>query len=1031
MRKIIVGVAGLLIVALAIFAGMRTLGTRQPGTAPGAAADARTTTAAPQAAASPIVPGQPTTGAATDASSAGAANSAAGAEMPGGQPIAPGALPGAGQSSGLPAAAPPPAPIHWMNIADATLGGHVERVTSVAEQREVTAANLIDNGVSDPVCAPFCAWSAKDTTLPQDLVLSFYKGREANVARVVIDTLTSITRSLSAGLPHQVEVAVSTASPTDGFTTVATVELPAEWAQQPIDFPPHPARYLRVRILSSYGGKAAAVVGEIRVFESDASPSILADFPPNLALPALGGAVASFTSDYATYTVSRLTDGDRKTDWRSADITFPQDFVFGFRDDAVALVDRLILSPANPTTSPKVVAVSTSLDSPIAGFEQVGTFTLKPGPSDQTVSIGRRARFVKLRIIENGGSTIYTSLGEVRILEGAASGYQPVLARAAGAAPAEGASSESAGSAIDPSTPAEQEKNDEIAQANRLELGHPIRGGIDPIGESDYFSISVPGPSRPVVTIDLSARPNIRTSLNLVAASGAPVKRFDPAHVPADHATFSWLVDPGDYAIQLTQPRSSVVLIWDTSGSMVRNVADLQHAVETYLDQVSPAEVVNLIRFSYDIEVLLPDFTNDRAKLKKAAQGRFFADGHTPFYDVMAKAASLLEGRAGNRAIVVMTDGEDAGSSIHEPDFWRGLPVQGIRVYTIGIGDAGRYSARLGSTPRQLLRHISMATNGRAFFADTGADLVRVYQQISQELGARCTYRLNVTAAAATGTMAVKATGERIASVAAPAQLELILDASGSMKRAIGGRRMIDTAKAVLSDIVRGLPDDMHVALRVYGHHLAEGRPGACQDSELVYPFAALDKSRLLSRIHSVQALGTTPIAYSLQQVARDMSQPGEKMVVLVTDGKEECGGDPTAVVKQLVASGVKLKLNIVGFALADASLKAELGRLADLTKGQFVDAKDSGALRSGIEQSFAVPYDVLDASGAVVAQGTTGQAPIRVPEGVYTVRVNAEKPIDVEQVRVSADQPTVIELKKEGREIAVHVTPAARPGGE
>ena len=75
---------------------------------------------------------------------------------------------------------------------------------------------------------------------------------------------------------------------------------------------------------------------------------------------------------------------------------------------------------------------------------------------------------------------------------------------------------------------------------------------------------------------------------------------------------------------------------------------------------------MNLILFSYDIEVLLPEFTNDRARLKKAIEGKFFADGHTPFYDVMSKAAGLLDGRTGNRAIIVMTDGEDVGSSLKE-----------------------------------------------------------------------------------------------------------------------------------------------------------------------------------------------------------------------------------------------------------------------------------------------------------------------------------------------------------------------------
>jgi hypothetical protein len=288
-----------------------------------------------------------------------------------------------------------------------------------------------------------------------------------------------------------------------------------------------------------------------------------------------------------------------------------------------------------------------------------------------------------------------------------------------------------------------------------------------------------------------------------------------------------------------------------------------------------------------------------------------------------------------------------------------------------------------------------------------------------------------VRRATARGQLAVRATGDRITTVAAPSEIELILDASGSMKRAIDGRPMIDTAKSVLSDIVRQLPGDMRVALRVYGHRVPEGRPGACQNSELVFPFAKLNRPVLLSKIAAVRALGTTPIAYSLQQVASDVGRtPGEKMIVLVTDGKEECGGDPAAAVSALTAQGIKVKLNIVGFALADTALKADLRRLAELTRGQFVEAKDAQSLRAAIEQSLAVPFDALDATGAKVADGVTGRTVTDLPEGIYTIRVRAEKPIDVEGVRIEAQKTTAVEMRKEGEELAVRVAaPAAKSG--
>jgi len=189
-------------------------------------------------------------------------------------------------------------------------------------------------------------------------------------------------------------------------------------------------------------------------------------------------------------------------------------------------------------------------------------------------------------------------------------------------------------------------------------------------------------------------------------------------------------------------------------------------------------------------------------------------------------------------------------------------------------------------------------------------------------------------------------------------------------------------------------------------------------------PFAPLDKLRLLRQVRAIQALGTTPIAYSLQQIARDFGiAPGEKWVLLVTDGQEECRGDHSAVVSELRAKGFRVRLLIVGFALDHETAKRELQQLAERTDGQFIHAKDREALRGAIEQALAVPYDGLDAAGSRGASGLIGQGAITVPEGVYTVVVRASgQPITIADVRVTHEQFTRVELKKEGQEVGTQV---------
>ena len=150
--------------------------------------------------------------------------------------------------------------------------------------------------------------------------------------------------------------------------------------------------------------------------------------------------------------------------------------------------------------------------------------------------------------------------------------------------------------------------------------------------------------------------------------------------------------------------------------------------------------------------------------------------------------------------------------------------------------------------------------------------------------------------------------GGRRGRLGALSRVELILDGSGSMKEKNGlidGKLKIDVAKEVLAEVVPRLPAGIEVALRVSGHRVREGQRGACQDSELASPSGPPAVEQILQRIAGIQALGTTPIAYSLEQAAKDFgTESRERMVVLITDGKEECGGDPVQAVGRLAAAG-------------------------------------------------------------------------------------------------------------------------------
>lgn len=179
------------------------------------------------------------------------------------------------------------------------------------------------------------------------------------------------------------------------------------------------------------------------------------------------------------------------------------------------------------------------------------------------------------------------------------------------------------------------------------------------------------------------------------------------------------------------------------------------------------------------------------------------------------------------------------------------------------------------------------------------------------------------------------------------ARIQIVLDVSGSMRSSLGSQVKIDAAKSAIRQTVAGLPDGSVVALRYYGHRVAQERKDeSCRDTELVVQFQPLDKARFLGALDKAVPRGQTPIAYSLQQAAQDFGAPSdeERAMILVSDGIETCGGDPLATVRDLAAKGFKVKVHTIGFDV-DAAARAQLEAISAATGGEYFDARSASAL--------------------------------------------------------------------------------------
>jgi hypothetical protein len=916
-------------------------------------------------------------------------------------------------------------PVAGYNLAQAELGGKVESVTSQRNNSYWAKENLIDGfGFSGKNCSPHCGWSSKDRKLPQELVFSFRNKGEARLNAVVLNTEScTSTDSCVESLPRAVEVWVSSQGPGQGYKLAATRRLRPKADKHLIPLNGALAKFVKLVIKSNYGSYRNTQLAEVRILEEPGAKSLVGDLEFNLLLPSLGGSLIRYTSQNYSHEASRLLkvreDGKG---WRSAAKSkFPQEFMFAFRDGQEALIDRVELVSdlkADPGSRPKLVTVEASSISPTQGFREIARVDSPAMAAAMKIPLNKKARFLKLRILENQGGK-YTSLGKVRIIEGKAPGYVSLLAR-----PQVLEVQGFAIAAPDPSlVTSNVQPGDSAENAPQLELGKRIKANFKDYNKKHYYSLNLEGDRPGMLNLELMGQPFLRIKATLLDKEGQPVAIFSPEKNSPKRTMVSWRLNPGQYKLMVETTPANIVLAYDVSGSMSGHTDLLQEAVTGFLKQVRPSEKVNLIPFNNNVLVLLDSFSNDQAQLLAAVKGKFKAEMATRLRDAIAQGIKLLKEAKGAGVMLVMTDGVDQGSVTPVPEFWEKMANNPVRIFSLGLGGELKVnSPKTGISGERFLSYVAQSTGGRYIAIPSVGQLVEAYKRIAQELMSGTTYYVLPTWTFNPGTLMVQAQGEKIVQVAAPPRIELILDGSGSMKKKMkNGRTRMAVAKEVLKGIIEKLPEGVEVGLRVYGHRIREGRKGACKDTELVYCFAKLDKKKLIRQVMAIKPLGTTPIAYSLEQTIKDFGEaPGIKTVILVTDGKEECGGDLKATVESLRKQGLDVKLHIVGFTLADPKVQQQMKDAAVAGKGLFISAMDSAGLKKAMEQTLALPFKVWDSKGMEVASGTAGEE-LSLPAGYYKVVFDTPQGEMIQdEVEVAEATTTVLKITKDGPKIGI-----------
>lgn len=173
-----------------------------------------------------------------------------------------------------------------------------------------------------------------------------------------------------------------------------------------------------------------------------------------------------------------------------------------------------------------------------------------------------------------------------------------------------------------------------------------------------------------------------------------------------------------------------------------------------------------------------------------------------------------------------------------------------------------------------------------------------------------------------------------------------VLDGSQSMYARWEKGSKMKVATRLLRNLVDSLSevDNIELALRAYGHQYSVTNDGRnCKDTKLEVPFSPTNHEKIKDRLASIRPKGTTLIAYSLEQAANDFTACSNcrNVIILITDGIEECDGDPCAVSLALQKRGVILKPFVIGLGLEP--------QVMDAFKcvGNFYDAKNEETFKN------------------------------------------------------------------------------------
>ena len=200
----------------------------------------------------------------------------------------------------------------------------------------------------------------------------------------------------------------------------------------------------------------------------------------------------------------------------------------------------------------------------------------------------------------------------------------------------------------------------------------------------------------------------------------------------------------------------SIVIMLDTSGSMVGNIALLRTSAVQMFTRLLPADKARLGYFGNQI-ALSPKFTNNQDELIRWLWSELDAGGPTPLWAAVNVAMTTLSHFEGRRVVLILSDGKDTGTvrafgrpgppPVMFQDVVYRAQSEDFMVYAIGLASKGSgygnmgavYGAYFGKAlgkdePDPGLRTIAEDSGGGYFEINENTALGPAFARVADEL---------------------------------------------------------------------------------------------------------------------------------------------------------------------------------------------------------------------------------------------------------------------------------------------------------